>query len=103
MMNELYTKTLCRTQPWPEPVSRTFRHVNDKIYNLMQGKSEFLVTGNLKDWERWDRLPDIKVKTLTVGARHDEMDPGRPEENGRPDTPRRLCLLPQWQPFLHVG
>ena len=75
MMNELYTKTLCRTQPWPEPVSRTFRHVNDKIYNFMQGKSEFLVTGNLRDWERWDRLPDIKVKTLTVGARHDEMDP----------------------------
>ena len=75
MMNELYTKTLCRTQPWPEPVSRTFRHVNDKIYNLMQGKSEFLVTGTLKDWERWDRLPEIKVKTLTVGARYDEMDP----------------------------
>ena len=75
MMNELYTKTLCRTHPWPEPVSRTFRHVNDKIYNLMQGKSEFLVTGNLKGWERWDRLPDIKVKTLTVGAQYDEMDP----------------------------
>jgi proline iminopeptidase len=75
MMNELYTKTLCRTQPWPEPVSRTFRHVNDKIYNFMQGKSEFLVTGNLKDWERWDRLAEIKVKTLTVGARYDEMDP----------------------------
>jgi proline iminopeptidase len=75
MMNELYTKTLCRTHPWPEPVSRTFRHVNDKIYNLMQGKSEFLVTGNLKDWERWDRLPDIGVKTLTVGAQYDEMDP----------------------------
>jgi proline iminopeptidase len=49
--------------------------VNDKIYNLMQGKSEFLVTGNLKDWERWDRLPDIRVKTLTVGAQYDEMDP----------------------------
>jgi proline iminopeptidase len=46
-----------------------------KIYNQMQGKSEFLVTGNLKGWERWDRLHDIKVKTLTIGARHDEMDP----------------------------
>ena len=75
MMDELYTKTLCRTHPWPEPVTRTFRHVNDKIYNFMQGKSEFLVTGNLKDWERWDRLADIKVKTLTVGAQYDEMDP----------------------------
>jgi proline iminopeptidase len=75
MMDELYTKTLCRTHPWPEPVSRTFRHVNDKIYNLMQGKSEFLVTGNLKDWERWDHLRDIRVRTLTVGAQYDEMDP----------------------------
>jgi hypothetical protein len=46
---------ICRVEPWPEPVSRAFRHANDKIYNLMQGESEFLVTGNLKNWERWDR------------------------------------------------
>lgn len=75
MMEDLYTKMVCRLQPWPEPLSRTFRHVNDKIYNSMQGKSEFLVTGNLKDWERWDRLHEIKVKALTIGAQYDEMDP----------------------------
>ena len=75
MMNDLYPKMICRVKPWPEPVSRAFRHVNDKIYNSMQGKSEFLVTGNLKDWERWDRLHEIKIRTLTVGARYDEMDP----------------------------
>jgi pimeloyl-ACP methyl ester carboxylesterase len=39
------------------------------------GKSEFLVTGNLKNWERWDRLHEIKVKALTIGAQYDEMDP----------------------------
>jgi proline iminopeptidase len=75
MMEDLYPKMICRVQPWPEPVSRAFRHANDKIYNLMQGKSEFLVTGNLKDWERWDRLHEIKVKALTIGAQYDEMDP----------------------------
>jgi len=75
MMEDLYPKMVCRVQPWPEPVSRCFRHVNDKIYNLMQGKSEFLVTGNLKNWERWDRLHEIKTKTLTIGAQYDEMDP----------------------------
>lgn len=75
MMEDLYPRVLCRIQPWPEPVSRAFRHVNDKIYNLMQGKSEFLVTGNLKDWERWGRLHEIRVKALTIGARYDEMDP----------------------------
>ena len=75
MMEELYPKMICRTQPWPEPVSRAFNRMNQKIYNEMQGKSEFVVTGNLKDWERWDRLHEIKVRTLTIGARYDEMDP----------------------------
>ncbi|MCU1251659.1 MAG: fpaP [Edaphobacter sp.] len=75
MMEDLYPQMICRTHPWPEPLTRAFRHLNDKIYNQMQGKSEFLVTGNLKDWERWDRLHEIKTKALTIGARYDEMDP----------------------------
>lgn len=75
MMEELYPQMICRTKPWPEPVTRALRHINEKIYVQMQGKSEFLVTGNLKTWERWDRLHEIKVKTLTIGARYDEMDP----------------------------
>ena len=52
----------------------------------MQGKSEFEVTGNLKDWERWDRLHEIKVKALTIGATHDEMDPA--------DMRRMATLMP---------
>jgi len=53
----------------------------------MQGKSEFLVTGNLKDWERWDQLQHIKVRTLTLGAKYDEMDPE--------DMKRMATLLPK--------
>ncbi|RRA49296.1 proline iminopeptidase-family hydrolase [Acidipila sp. EB88] len=75
MTEDLYPQMICRTKPWPEPVTRAFRHANERIYLQMQGKSEFLVTGNLRNWERWDRLPEIKVRTLTIGARYDEMDP----------------------------
>lgn len=75
MMENIYPRMLCRLQPWPEPLIRSVRHANSSIYNYMQGKSEFLVTGTLKSWERWDRLPDIKTKTLTIGAQFDEMDP----------------------------
>ena len=74
-MEELYPKMICRLKPWPEPVNRAFRLANLKIYNEMQGKSEFGVTGNFKDWERWDRLHEIKVRALTIGAQYDEMDP----------------------------
>ena len=86
MMEELYPKMLCRLNPWPEPVTRALRHANDRIYNIMQGKSEFQVSGNLKDWERWDRLGQIKTKTLTIGAHYDEMDPE--------DMKRMASLLP---------
>jgi proline iminopeptidase len=75
MMEDLYPQMICRLKPWPEAILRAFRDANQTIYNQMQGKSEFLVTGNLKDWERWDRLHEIAVPTLTIGAAHDEMDP----------------------------
>jgi len=86
MMEDLYPKMICRIQPWPEPITRAFRLANLKIYNEMQGKSEFQVTGNFKDWERWDRLHEIKVKALTIGARYDEMDPE--------DMKRMATLMP---------
>ncbi|KAB0677423.1 alpha/beta fold hydrolase [Aureimonas leprariae] len=72
---ELYPQVLCRTQPWPEPLTRAFRIVNPAIYGQMQGKSEFVVTGNLRGWDSWDRLARIRTPTLTIGAEHDEMDP----------------------------
>jgi proline iminopeptidase len=75
MMQEVYTQHVCRLDPWPEPVQRVFRTVNAKIYNIMQGPDEFTITGNLKDWDIWGRLPGIAVPTLVIAARHDEMDP----------------------------
>jgi len=93
LMEELYPKMICRIQPWPEPVTRAFRASNEKIYNQMQGKSEFEVTGNLRDWERWDRLHEIKVKTLTMGAAHDEMDPEDMQKMARlmPNATSAIC------------
>ena len=92
MMEDLYPKMICRTHPWPNSVDRAFAHANQTIYVQMQGKSEFLVTGNLKDWERWDRLHEIKVKTLTIGARYDEMDPE--------DMKKMATLMPNASSFI---
>jgi proline iminopeptidase len=75
LIQELYPRMICRTHPWPEPVTRAFRHINSQVYLQMQGKSEFVATGNLRNWDRWDRLHEIEVRSLTVGARYDEMDP----------------------------
>jgi len=75
MMDVLYPQMLCRTKPWPSGFTRALERANMTIYTQMQGRSEFLVTGNLKDWDIWARLHEINVKTLMIGARYDEMDP----------------------------
>lgn len=86
-----YTKHILRMpmDEWPEPVLRSFEHVNPDVYVLMQGPSEFGLSGRLEDWDRTDDLPDITVPTLVVGAQYDTMDPEHMEwmasqvQNGR--------------------
>jgi proline iminopeptidase len=60
---------------WPDPVVRTFDHINPDIYVPMQGPSELGMQGSLSDWDRFDDLARITVPTLVIGAAHDTMDP----------------------------
>jgi proline iminopeptidase len=60
---------------WPEPVTRSFGHMNEHIYNLMQGPSELGASGRLLNWDRSKDLHRITVPTLVIGAQHDTMDP----------------------------
>jgi proline iminopeptidase len=45
IMEKLYPQMLCRIQPSPEPLTRSFSKLNTKIYGLMQAKSEFQIDG----------------------------------------------------------
>ena len=60
---------------WPEPVMRSFKHANQHVYEFMQGPSECVPGGNLEGWTITDRLKDIYVPTLAVGAKYDTMNP----------------------------
>lgn len=75
LLPNFYNQHLCRVQPWPDAVNRTFSHINGTIYTMMQGPSEFGIGGRLKNWDRSKDLPKISVPTLTIGASHDTMDP----------------------------
>lgn len=64
---------------WPEPVLRSFEHYNPDVYVPMQGPSELGGSGRLLTWDRMADLHTITVPTLTIGARHDTMDPKQME------------------------
>jgi proline iminopeptidase len=64
---------------WPDPVNRAFARLNKDVYIPMQGPSEMSASGKLEKWDRVADLGKIGVPTLTIGARHDTMDPGHME------------------------
>jgi len=47
LLKHYYVKHILRTpvEEWPDPVVRAFNHTNEKIYVLMQGPSEFGISG----------------------------------------------------------
>jgi proline iminopeptidase len=77
LMEHYYTKHILRMPPdqWPDPVNRAFNKLNHDIYVLMQGPSEFGISGRLELWDRSADLPKITVPTLVIGAQYDTMDP----------------------------
>ncbi len=75
LYKNFYNEHLCRLPVWPDAVNRSFKHQNPDIYVLMQGPSEFGISGRLENWDVKNRLKEIRVPTLTVGATHDTMDP----------------------------
>ena len=83
MFKTVYARHICRLDPWPDPVDRAFKHMNEKVYNTMQGPNEFVITGNFKDWDRWKELPQTRVPTLVISGRYDEMNPEDMRREGK--------------------
>lgn len=83
LIPNFYTVHLCRLPELPDAVNRSFKHMNNTIYRMMQGPSEFGVSGRLANWDIKSRLPEITVPTLMVGAKFDTMDPKAMEEQSK--------------------
>jgi proline-specific peptidase len=74
---EFYRRHVCRADPWPECVLRSFEFIerHGLVYRTMNGPSEFHVTGTLRHWSVVDRLGEIDLPTLVVTGEHDEATP----------------------------
>jgi proline iminopeptidase len=100
LMPNFYAQHICRLDPWPESVVRCFTHLNTmkvpkEIYVMMQGPSEFGASGRLANWDIKDRLKELKIPTLMVGAKYDTMDPKAMEEQSKMVQKGRYLFCPQ--------
>jgi proline-specific peptidase len=69
-----YTRWVCRLDPFPEHVMRSFMNLSEDVYATMQG-SEWNVTGNLRDWDVTARLGKLDLPVLVTSGGYDEMTP----------------------------
>lgn len=76
---EYYRRFLCRTNPWPEDVTKTFELMNATIYTKMWGPSEFTATGTLRDYDRTGQLKELNLPVLFTCGRYDEATPDATE------------------------
>ncbi len=74
-MNAFYHRHVCRLDPWPDDMNKTFEKMGVPVYEKMWGPSEFTVSGNLKGFDRTARLKEIKIPALFVCGRYDEATP----------------------------
>jgi proline iminopeptidase len=77
LMPNFYNKFICRLpmEEWPDPMMRAFNKLNQTVYVMMQGPSEFGISGKLEQWDVSPDLNKIAAPTLVIAAQHDTMDP----------------------------
>jgi proline-specific peptidase len=74
---EFLKRHLCRLDTWPDSIMRSMGNMagNPVPYETIQGPNEFTFNGNLKNWDRTDRLGEITIPTLITVGRYDELTP----------------------------
>jgi len=101
---EFYRRYLCRLPTWPEELQRTLEAgLSHPVYGVMNGPSEFTITGTIRDIDLSGELGRIRAPTLVLGGRYDEVTPvvaaqirdGIP--NARAVTFEQSSHLPFWE------
>ncbi|KAF0249639.1 MAG: proline iminopeptidase [bacterium] len=69
---EYYERYVCRLREWPKAMMDSIDGANDVVYKTIWGESEFLLTGNISDYDITSQLSEITVSTLLTCGYYDE-------------------------------
>ena len=94
LLPHYYQQHICRLAEWPDGLNRAMKHANNEVYTMMQGPSEFGISGRLAQWSVKPRLKEIAVPALMIGAKHDTMDPKAMEEQSKMVQKGRYLYCP---------
>jgi proline iminopeptidase len=90
-VDEYYGNFLCRLKPWPSELQHSLEMTTRRpVYGEMNGPNEFTITGSIRDIDLSPQLHRIRVPTLVLGGRYDEVTPrvAQQIEHGIPGAKR---------------
>lgn len=70
-----YRKHICRLEKWPPELTYTLDHMSKPVYGTMNGPNEFTIIGNTRYWDVTSQLHKIRVPTLILTGKYDEVSP----------------------------
>ncbi|MDA4127033.1 MAG: proline iminopeptidase-family hydrolase [Thaumarchaeota archaeon] len=70
-----YRRHICRLREWPPDLTYTLDHMNKPVYSTMNGPNEFTIIGNTRYWDVTSQLHKIRVPTLILTGKYDEVSP----------------------------
>lgn len=99
-----YKQHVIRLDELPEPVKVSFEYAQKRrTYTIMNGPNEFTITGTIKDFDITDQLHKIRVPTLIITGKYDEVTPRVAElMHGRIKNSRLVLFensshMPMWE------
>lgn len=72
-LEQYYCQCFCRLKNWPKSLKYTAEHINSKIYKTMWGESEYSISGNLKNFNRVDKIQHLLLPMLITRGYYDEV------------------------------
>ena len=101
-MMAYYARHICRLSPWPDCVQEAFPRLNPEVYNSMWGKSEFTISGTLRDLDLVPSLPRLSVPVLLVCGDNDEADPRTVKEYQMAFPSADMAVIPNASHLHHI-
>jgi proline iminopeptidase len=98
-MMDYYRRHLCLLSPWPAALREASSRLNMDVYNTMWGKSEFTITGKLKDYDLMPRLPEITQPVLLTCGDRDEAGVKTVKDFQQLFPNARMAVIPQASHF----
>jgi proline iminopeptidase len=89
-----YKKHLCRMTDWPKEVTYSLEHISKPVYGTMNGPNEFTIVGNIRYWDVTAQLGKIRIPTLVIAGKYDEVSPVVAKDIHRHIKDSELAIFP---------